>query len=135
MSDPLPPMRDRVTGELMPARPVPTPQLRPVYRMSVPTYLRMIQLIWFVVGVIDVLVGLRFILKLLGASTASPFVALVYGLSGPLVAPFRNIFPVSGQGAYVFEPASLVAAAIYPLIGLGAVSLIRILSRRRTVSP
>ena len=90
--------------------------------------------IWFVVGVVDVLVGLRFLLKLFGASTASPFVALVYGLTAPLVAPFRNIFPVSGQGVYVFEPASLVALGIYPLIGLGAVSLIRILSRRRTVA-
>ncbi|HSR24170.1 MAG TPA: YggT family protein [Candidatus Eisenbacteria bacterium] len=133
MSDPLPPVRDRVTGELVPRR-LRAPQLRPVYRVSVPAYLRMIQLIWFVVGVVDVLVGLRFLLKLFGASIASPFVALVYGLTGPLVAPFRNIFPVSGQGVYVFEPASLVAAAIYPLIGLGAVSLIRILSRRRTVA-
>jgi YggT family protein len=134
MSDPLPPMRDRVTGELVPSRPVRPVPLRPLYRVSVPAYLRMIQLIWFVVGVVDVLVGLRFLLKLLGASIASPFVALVYELSRPLVAPFRNIFPVSAQGAYVFEPASLVALAIYPLIGLGAVSLIRILSRRRTVA-
>lgn len=132
MSDRLPPMRDRVTGELVPSPPVRP--LRPVYRVSVPAYLRMIQLIWFVVGVVDVLVGLRFLLKLFGASTASPFVALVYGLTAPLVAPFRNIFPVSGQGVYVFEPASLVALGIYPLIGLGAVSLIRILSRRRTVA-
>jgi hypothetical protein len=31
----------------------------------------------------------------------------------------------------VFEPASLVALVIYPLIALGIVSLIRILSQRR----
>ncbi|HXM55246.1 MAG TPA: YggT family protein [Candidatus Dormibacteraeota bacterium] len=110
----------------------PTPVL-PVYRrVPVPAYVRMIQLIWFAAGVVDVLVGLRFLLKLFGASIASPFVALVYGLTAPLVGPFQNIFPVSGQGAYLFEPASLVALAIYPLIALGATSLIRILSRRRT---
>ena len=112
----------------------PTPVLPAYRRVRVPAYVRMIQLIWFAAGVVDVLVGLRFLLKLFGASTASPFVALVYGLTTPLVGPFQNIFPVSGQGAFLFEPASLVALAIYPLIALGATSLIRILSRRRTLA-
>ncbi len=134
MSDPLPSTRrDTVSGDLVPTRVVQTP-VRPVYRVSVPAYLRMIQLIWFVVAVVDVLVGIRFLLELFGASTASPFVTLVYRLTAPPVGPFRNIFPVSGEGAYQFEPAALVAIVIYPLIGLGAASLIRILSRRRTYS-
>lgn len=106
----------------LPARPVRTP---------VPAYLRVIRLIWFIAGVIDVLVGLRFLLKLLGASTASSFVGLIYGLTAPLVGPFQNIFPVSGSGTFIFEPASIVALIIYPLIALGAASLIRILSQRR----
>ncbi len=105
-----------------PLRTIPTP------------YWRAIQTIWFVAGVIDVLVGLRFLLKLLGASTASPFVVLVYGITATLVAPFRGIFPVTGQGAFVFEPASLVALVIYPLIALGLAYLIRIMGRRRVVT-
>jgi uncharacterized protein YggT (Ycf19 family) len=124
-----PPTRDPVTGE--PVEPSP---VRPVYRQAVPTYVRVIQLIWFIAGVVDVLVGLRFVLKLLGASTVSPFVALIYGLTAPLVAPFRGIFPVAGESGFVFEPASLVALVIYPLIALGAVYLIRIFSQRRTVA-
>ena len=127
MNDPLPPSRNLETDEVVRTMPV-----QPISRVPVPAYVRVIQLIWFVAGVVDVLVGLRFLLKLFGASTASPFVALVYGLTAPLVGPFQNIFPVSGSGAFVFEPAALVAIVIYPLIALGAVSLIRILSRRRT---
>ena len=128
MRDPLPP------EDSAPAEPVQPGLVRPLYRTPVPAYMRVIQLVWFIAGVVDVLVGLRFVLRLFGASTASPFVSLVYGLSAPLVAPFRNIFPISGQGAYVFEPAALVALAIYPLIALGVASLIRILSQRRTLA-
>jgi len=106
MRDPLPP------EDSAPAEPVQPGLVRPLYRTPVPAYMRVIQLVWFIAGVVDVLVGLRFVLRLFGASTASPFVSLVYGLSAPLVAPFRNIFPISGQGAYVFEPAALVALAI-----------------------
>jgi hypothetical protein len=93
-----------------------------------------IQFVWFVAGVIDVLVGMRFFLKLFGASTVSPFVSLVYGVTAQLVAPFRGIFPVGAESGFVFEPAALVALVVYPLIALGVVSLIRILSQRRTVA-
>jgi len=133
MTDPIPTTRDPETGERVET--VAPAAARPAaYRTVVPAYVRMIQLVWFLAGLIDVLVGLRFILKLFGASVASPFVSLIYGLTAPLVGPFQNIFPVSGQGTFVFEPAALVALVIYPLIALGAVSLIRLLSQRRTVA-
>ena len=91
------PVRDSVTGE--PVEPV-TP-VSPYAREPVPTYLRVMRLVWFVAAVIDVLVGLRFVLKLFAASAASPFVALIYGVSAPLVAPFRGIFPVAGESGFV----------------------------------
>jgi uncharacterized protein YggT (Ycf19 family) len=135
MSD-IPPLRDSATGEpVEPVQPVtPVTPVRTAYRTGVPSYVRAVQIVWFVAGVIDVLVGLRFVLELFGASTASPFVSLVYGVTAPLVAPFRGIFPVAGQSGFVFEPAALVALAIYPLIALGVASLIRILSQRRTAA-
>lgn len=95
---------------------------------------RLIQLVWFLAGLVDVLVGMRFVLKLLGASTQSSFVSLLYGITSPLIKPFRFIFPSAGQGPFVFEPESLVALVVYPLIALGLVSLIRILDRRRPIA-
>lgn len=114
-----------VVEQERPAVPVVT---RPV---APPPY-RVVELIWFLAGLIDVVIGLRFLFKLFGAFTGSPFVELVYGVSAPLVAPFRDIFPVTGQGAFIFEPASLVAMVIYPLAALGLVTLIRILNARGT---
>ena len=91
---------------------------------------RAIRAVWFAACVIDVILGLRFLLKLFGASPQSEFVSLVYLLSAPLVAPFRGIFPNAGRGVFVLEPAALVALAIYPLLAGGVVGLIRILATR-----
>jgi hypothetical protein len=131
-------MSDRFTepvhGEVVERREVVEPTLDPVERTRTvvsPYYYRSIRFIWFLAGLVDVLIGLRFALKLFGASTASPFVLLIDGVTAPLVAPFRGIFPVTGQGPFIFEPASLVALVIYPLIALALVSIIRIMGNRR----
>jgi len=91
---------------------------------------RAVRAVWFAACVIDVILGLRFLLELFGASSRSEFVSLVYLLSAPLVAPFRGIFPNAGRGVFVLEPAALVALAIYPLLAGGIVGLIRIIASR-----
>ena len=70
-----------------------------------------------IVGVIDVMIGGRFLLKLLGASAQSSFVNFVYAATAPMVAPFHGIFSDSGSSANVFEPAALVAMVVFALIG------------------
>jgi uncharacterized protein YggT (Ycf19 family) len=99
------------------------------------TRYRAISAVWFAASVVDVLIGLRFLLELFGASSRSAFVLLVYFLSAPLVAPFRGIFPNAGKGVFALEPAALVALAIYPLLAAGIVGLIRILASRRPRGP
>ena len=91
--------------------------------------------IWFLVGLIDTLIAIRFFMRLLGASSDSGFVRFVYGITGPLVAPFRGIFAESGQGTYILEPAAIVAILIYSLIGWALIALIKILSAPRGDRP
>jgi uncharacterized protein YggT (Ycf19 family) len=100
------PAEAEVRDVVQPARTVREVRALPTTRY------RAIHLVWFLAGLIDVIVGLRFLLKLFGAAPAAPFVSLVDGISEPLVAPFRGIFPTTGQGAFVLEPASLVAVLI-----------------------
>jgi hypothetical protein len=90
---------------------------------------RAIQAIWWIVGFVDVILAIRFILKLLGGSTVSGFVTFMYDVTQPLVAPFHGIFNTTVQGRSILEPESLVAIAIYSLIGWGIVSLIRMMNR------
>ncbi len=86
--------------------------------------------VWYILGFIEILLGFRFVLKLLGANTASGFVDFVYSLTGILTAPFDSIFgvtkPLAGETSSVFEPSILVAAAVYALIAWGIVKLITI---------
>jgi uncharacterized protein YggT (Ycf19 family) len=99
-------------------------QLRPTHNYKAE------QAIWFVVGVVDALLIIRFLLKLLGASMASGFVSFMYDLTAPLVAPFHAIFNTVVSGRSVLEPESLVAIAIYSLIGWGLAALIRLMTSR-----
>ena len=91
---------------------------------------RVIQAIWWIVGLVDVLIAIRFLLKLFGASTASTFVRFMYDITAALVAPFHGIFNTAAEGRSILEPESLVAMAIYTLIGWGIVSLIIVVGPR-----
>ena len=104
-----------------------------VYRSGA-TNDRAIQVVWWIVGLIDTLIAIRFLLKMFGANTASAFVSFMYALTDPLVAPFHGIFNTAAAGRSVFEPESIVAIIIYTLIGWGIVSLIRLLARNRTTT-
>lgn len=92
---------------------------------------RIERVIWFVVAVVCSMIAIRFFMKLLGASLQSDFVRFVYGVSGPFVGPFHGIFPATGSGNNVLEPESLIAMAIYLLIGWGIVALVRIIGTPR----
>lgn len=92
---------------------------------------RAVQIVWFVFTLIDGLIAIRFTLKILGAAPQAAFVSFIYGLTAPLVAPFRGIFPDTGQGFYVFEASSLVAIVVYLLLGWAIVALIRITTAPR----
>ncbi len=104
-----------------------------VYRSGA-TNDRTVQVVWWIVGLIDTLIAIRFLLKMFGANTASAFVGFMYALTDPLVAPFHGIFNTAAAGRSVFEPESIVAIIIYTLIGWGIVSLIRLMARNRTTT-
>jgi len=86
--------------------------------------------IWYILGIIEVLILFRFVLKLLGANPESGFVSFIYTATGILTGPFDNIFGVSsttsGDVKSVFEPSILVAAVVYALIAWGIVKLINL---------
>ncbi len=87
---------------------------------------RAYQVIWYVLGLIEVLLAFRFILKALGANPTSGFTSLIYSLSNPLALPFRGIFPTAvAQGAIV-EWSTLVACVVYLIVAIGIVKVFQI---------
>ena len=98
-------------------------------------YQTTIYLVYFVFGVLDVLLAFRFILQLLGANPLSSFVDFIYNLSAIFVTPFFGIFNESlARGAVttsVFEPATIIAFIVYAFVAWGIVALIGVISGRQ----
>jgi hypothetical protein len=86
--------------------------------------------IYYILGVIEVLLGFRLLFKLLGASTASSFVSGLYAVTNVLSGPFAGIFrTASAKGAgtqFVLEPGTIIAMLVYAVIAMGLVNLVRL---------
>jgi hypothetical protein len=78
------------------------------------------KLIWFIVGVMAVLLLIRFVLQLGPVNSDNGFAKLIDGLTGWMVAPFSGLFSAdtSIEGGGRFAPEVLVAVIVYLLIGL-----------------
>jgi hypothetical protein len=83
---------------------------------------------YYVLGVLEVILLLRFIFRLLGANEGNSFIMFLYSLSHVFVAPFRGIFsnPVLSSKS-VFEISTLIAMLVYALLAWGIVSLGRVI--------
>jgi len=92
-------------------------------------------LVYFIFGILDILLAFRFVFKLLGANSLTDFVDFIYNLSAIFVAPFAGIFNTSlangNVTVSVFEPATLVALIVYAVLAWGIVALIRVISGRQ----
>jgi hypothetical protein len=84
--------------------------------------------IYFLLGVLEVILALRFIFRLFGANENNDFILALYNFSHVFVGPFNNIFNDQAIGSKsVFELSTLVAMLIYALIAWGLVALARVL--------
>lgn len=78
------------------------------------------RVIWFITGVITVLLAIRFVFVLLGANTDNGLVNFIYSITYPLVAPFFGIFSYDfTAGIARFEYYTLIAMAFYALLAWG----------------
>ena len=80
--------------------------------------------------VIEVLLLIRFTGKLLGANPDQGFVSMIYGVTEPLVAPFRGIF-TQPEGTAGFEIASLLSVLFFVLIAALIVAMVRAFTGKR----
>jgi uncharacterized protein YggT (Ycf19 family) len=77
---------------------------------------RLTQLIYWVFGLIEGLVAIRLVLRALGANPTAGFAQFIYSITGPLVAPFVNLFGSPTYQTSVLELSSIVALIVYALI-------------------
>jgi YggT family protein len=92
-----------------------------------PIFIWIANSIYWLVGLLVILLAIRFSLRLFGANPENGFAQLINHLSAPFVAPFSTLFisPTSGGGANIFDVNVLIAIAVYSLLGYLGVSLVR----------
>jgi YggT family protein len=95
-------------------------------RLNTP-FVWIINSIFCLLGSLEILLGLRFLLRLFGANPQNEFARLINNLSVPFIAPFSTLFisPTTGGGAYIFDVNVVIAIAAYALLSYLAVSLAR----------
>lgn len=84
------------------------------------------RVVWFIAGVLLVLLAFRFLLSLLGANTTNGFANFIYDTSHPFVAPFFSLFSYNSYayGVSRFEVYTLVAMAFYAVVAWGIARLL-----------
>lgn len=92
-----------------------SPSTKPLYRGT--------QIVWYVLGLVEVLLAFRFVLKLLGANAGAGFTALIYNVTYTLAAPFLNVFGITQVVGNVFEWTTLLAMFVYWALAIGLVNL------------
>lgn len=92
-------------------------------------------IVYFIFGIIEILLIFRLVFKLTGANPSSTFVDSIYTITQLFIMPFFGIFPqATGQGvttASVLEPAALVALVVYAVLAWGLAKLIVIVSGKQ----
>jgi uncharacterized protein YggT (Ycf19 family) len=70
-----------------------------------------------VVGIIELLLTFRLIFEFLVVNTGTPYVAWLYGVTAPLVAPFSKILPNWKFSGFVVDFGTVAALIVYALAG------------------
>ncbi len=92
-----------------------SPSTKPLYRGT--------QVVWYILGIIEVLLAFRFVLKLLGANPSAGFSHFIYSVTYLFAAPFLNVFRVSQVAGSILEWTTLLAMLVYWIVAFGIIKL------------
>ena len=92
-----------------------SPRTKPLYRGT--------QIVWYIIGILEVLMAFRFVLKLLAANPGAGFSSFIYGVTYPFVVPFLSVFNVSKVEGSIFEWTTLLAMFVYWLLAIAIIKL------------
>jgi len=87
---------------------------------------RTYQAIWYILGIVEVVLAFRVLLKLLGANALSGFTSFIYAISNPFALPFAGILGTTRSSGIVLEWSTLIAMAVYAVAAYGIVAFFQL---------
>ena len=88
---------------------------------------RINQVIWYILGTVEVVLAFRILLKLLGANAQSGFTSFIYAISNPFALPFAGVLGVTGVSEMILEWSTLIAMAVYAILAYGIIALFQMI--------
>lgn len=85
------------------------------------------QIIWYILGAIEIILGFRMSLKALGADPMGGFTSMIYAISNIFALPFQGIIPSTVSGTSVIEWSTIIAAIVYLIIAYAIIYLLQML--------
>lgn len=74
------------------------------------------RILYTLLGILEILLGLRFVLKFIGANPDAGFSAFIYGITNIFIAPFNALLGTPQVGGSIIEVNTLIAMAVYALL-------------------
>jgi YggT family protein len=90
------------------------------------------RILYTLLSILEILLGLRFVLKLLAANPNTGFSTFIYGVTEIFIAPFKALLGTPTSGNTTIEVNTLIAMAVYALLVWIVARLIAILMDRST---
>lgn len=87
------------------------------------------RIVYFILGIIEILLAIRFALIFFGANVNAGFSQIIGSLTDPLMAPFSGIFPIREGEFFTVSVSIILAMAVYALIFWGIVKLIKLVRK------
>jgi uncharacterized membrane protein len=90
-----------------------------------------------ILGILEIILGLRFVLKLIAANAESGFAVFIYSITKPFIAPFALLVGTPTSGGAILEVTTLIAMAVYALLFWVIIRVIQVVADRpsaRTVT-
>lgn len=81
-------------------------------------------IIWLLLGILEVIIGMRVLLKLLAANPDNSFANFIYRIARVFVWPFFGLVAEPTANGSVFEVSSIIAMIVFLLIAWGITRLI-----------
>lgn len=79
-------------------------------------FLQVDRIMYTLLGILEIVLGLRFVLKLIAANPDSGFTVFIYGVTALFIAPFNALVGTPKVGGSVLEVTTLIAMAVYALL-------------------
>lgn len=94
------------------------------------------RVVYYILGILEILLAFRLVFKILGANPGSGFVSFIYSITELFMVPFTAIFRSAAtegiETKAVLEPSTIIAMIVYALIAWGIVKLIIIITKSKS---